>query len=54
MPALPDMMFYSATYHDAETVRNITDKHHFTWTHLVEVKDMVRVIEICVETPFLT
>ncbi len=34
-------MFFSATYHDAETAKRITDKHHFTWTHLVEAKDMM-------------
>ena len=28
-------------YHDAETAKRITDKHHFTWTHLVEAKDMM-------------
>jgi hypothetical protein len=38
---LPGVMFFSATYHDAETAKRITDKHHFTWTHLVEVKDMM-------------
>lgn len=38
---LPDVLFFSATYHDAETVRRITDKHHFTWTHLVGTKDMM-------------
>ena len=38
---LPDVMFFSATYHDAETVKRITDKHHFNWTHLVEAKDMM-------------
>ena len=38
---LPNVMFFSATYHDAETVKRITDKHHFTWTHLVEAKDMM-------------
>ena len=38
---LPDVMFFSATYHDAETAKRITDKHHFTWTHLVEAKDMM-------------
>ncbi len=37
----PNVMFFSATYHDAEIVRRITDKHHFTWTHLVEAKDMM-------------
>ncbi len=37
----PDVMFFSATYHDAEIVKRITDKHHFTWTHLVEAKDMI-------------
>ena len=37
----PNVMFYSATYHDAEIVKRITDKHHFTWTHLVEAKDMM-------------
>ena len=26
---------------DAETAKRITDKHHFTWTHLVEAKDMM-------------
>jgi hypothetical protein len=34
-------MFFSATYHDAETVKSITNKHHFTWTHLIEAKDMM-------------
>ena len=34
-------MFFSATYHDVETAKRITDKHHFTWTHLVEAKDMM-------------
>ncbi|MBE6248256.1 MAG: TlpA family protein disulfide reductase [Prevotella sp.] len=37
----PDVKFFSATYHDAELVKRITDKHHFTWTHLVEAKDMM-------------
>lgn len=37
----PNVMFFSATYHDAEIVRKITDKHNFTWTHLVEAKDMM-------------
>ena len=37
----PNVMFLSATYHDAEIVKRITDKHHFTWTHLVEAKDMM-------------
>jgi thiol-disulfide isomerase/thioredoxin len=37
----PNVMFFSATYHDAEIVKRITDKHHFTWTHLVEAKDMM-------------
>ena len=38
---LPDVMFFSATYHDAELAKRITDKYHFTWTHLVEAKDMM-------------
>ena len=38
---LPDVMFFSATFHEAETAKRITDKHHFTWTHLVEAKDMM-------------
>ena len=38
---LPNVMFFSATFHDAETAKRITDKHHFTWTHLVEAKDMM-------------
>ena len=38
---LPDVMFFSATYHDAELAKTITDKQHFTWTHLVEAKDMM-------------
>ena len=38
---LPNVMFFSATFHDAELVKKITDKHHFTWTHLVEAKDMM-------------
>ena len=37
----PDVMFFSATYHDAEIVKKITEKHNFTWTHLVEAKDMM-------------
>ena len=28
------------TFHEAETAKRITDKNHFTWTHLVEAKDM--------------
>ena len=35
---LPGVMFFSATYHDAETAKRITDTHHFTWTHLIEAK----------------
>ena len=38
---MPEVMFFSATFHDAETAKRITDKHHFTWTHLVEAKDMM-------------
>ena len=38
---LPGVMFFSATYHDAETAKRITDKHLFTWTHLIEAKDMM-------------
>ena len=38
---LPDVMFFSATYHNAETAKKITDKHHFTWTHLVDARDMM-------------
>ena len=38
---LPNVMFFSATFHDAETTKRIIDKHHFTWTHLVEAKDMM-------------
>ena len=38
---LPNVMFFSATYHDAETVKKITDKHHFTWKHLIEAEDMM-------------
>ena len=38
---LPNVMFFSATFHDAELVKKITDKHHFTWIHLVEAKDMM-------------
>ena len=37
----PDVMFFSATYHDTEIAKKITEKHHFTWTHLVEAKDMM-------------
>ena len=37
----PDVMFFSATFHDAETAKRITDKHHFTWTHLVNVNGMM-------------
>ena len=37
----PDVMFFSATYHDAEIVKKITEKHNFTWIHLVEAKDMM-------------
>ena len=25
----------------AEVVQKITEKHHFTWTHLIEAKDMM-------------
>ena len=39
---LPDVMFFSATYYDAETAKRITDKYHFTWTHLVEGQNMER------------
>ncbi len=28
------------TFHEAETAKRITDRNHFTWTHLVEAKDM--------------
>ena len=38
---LPNVMFFSATYHNAELAKKITDKHHFTWTHLVEAEDMM-------------
>ena len=38
---MPDVMFFSATYHNAELAKKITDKHHFTWTHLVEARDMM-------------
>ena len=38
---LPGVMFFSATFHDTETTKRITEKHHFTWTHLVEAKDMM-------------
>ncbi len=38
---LPDVIFLSATYHDAETAKRITDKYNFTWMHLVEAKDMM-------------
>ncbi|MBQ6208898.1 MAG: TlpA family protein disulfide reductase [Prevotella sp.] len=38
---LPKVMFFSATYHDAETAKRITDKHHFTWTHFIEAKGMM-------------
>ena len=41
MEQSPNVMFFSATYHDAETAKRITDKHHFTWKHLVEAKDMM-------------
>ena len=37
----PDVIFFSATFHKAEQVKNITEKQHFTWTHLVEAKDMM-------------
>ena len=37
----PDVIFLSATYHDAETTKRITDKYNFTWMHLVEAKDMM-------------
>ena len=37
----PDVIFFSATYHNTEQVKNITEKQHFTWTHLVEAKDMM-------------
>ena len=37
----PDVTFLSATFHKTEQVKNITEKQHFTWTHLVEAKDMM-------------
>lgn len=37
----PDVIFFSATYHNTEQVKKITEKQHFTWTHLVEAKDMM-------------
>ena len=38
---LPNVIFFSATYHNAELAKKITEKHGFTWTHLVEAKDMM-------------
>lgn len=38
---IADVMFFSATFHDAETAKKVTDKHHFTWTHLVNAKQMM-------------
>lgn len=42
-----DVMFFSATYHDAELVKKITSKQHFTWTHFVKaVNDNALVYQI--------
>jgi thiol-disulfide isomerase/thioredoxin len=38
---LPDVLFFSATFHDAETTKRITDKRQFNWVHLIESKDMM-------------
>ena len=37
----PDVMFFSATWHDSATVRRITEQHHFTWTHLCNARQMM-------------
>lgn len=41
----PDVLFFSATFHDAATTRKITDQHHFTWTHLANAKEMMSWID---------
>lgn len=41
----PDVMFFSATYHDEALTRKITEQHHFTWTHLIEARDMMSWIQ---------
>lgn len=38
----PDVMFFSATFHDAATTRRITEQRQFTWTHLVNEKEMMK------------
>ncbi len=37
----PDVLFFSATYHDEALTRKITGQHNFNWTHLIEAKDMM-------------
>lgn len=37
----PNVLFFSATYHDEALTRKITEQHHFTWTHLIEARDMM-------------
>ena len=41
----PDVMFFSATFHDAATTRRITEQRQFTWTHLVNEKEMMKWID---------
>ena len=41
----PNVQFFSATYHDETLTRKITEQHNFTWTHLIEVKDMMSWIQ---------
>ena len=41
----PNVQFFSATYHDETLTRKITEQHNFTWTHLIESKDMMSWIQ---------
>ena len=38
---LPEVLFFSATFHDAATTKRITDKRQFNWINLVEDKTMM-------------
>ena len=43
MPDLPDgeKSILKLKDKEGETVKKITDKHHFTWKHLIEAEDMM-------------
>ena len=38
---LPEVLYFSATFHDAATTKRITDNRQFNWIHLVEDKTMM-------------